>query len=285
MLGYLAGRAIAGVEHVSTGVYRRTVTIDGEPGVLELSSGPADQLRLRVDLPPGGGLDPHRVQRARQIFNLDADATDATALLSADPIIGSLLQTCPGVRPPGTWDPYETGVRAIAGQLVSVAAANTVIARLVQRHGTRLPGLRTVGLSHLFPSAHELAGADLTGLGLPPVRARAINAFARAVADGEVVLDRSRTLDELVTSITAIAGLGPWTAHYLALRLGESDAFPATDLGLRRALEHRTGERITGAAANRLAERWRPHRAHAVAQLWFSDRGASVPEDVAARPH
>jgi len=83
-------------------------------------------------------------------------------------------------------------------------------------------------------------------------------------------------LDPLVPSITALAGLSPWTAHYLALRLAQPDAFPATDLGLRRALEHHTGKRITGAAAPKLAERWRPHRAHAAAALWCSARGAGV---------
>lgn len=272
MLGYFEARAIAGVEQVSAGSYRRSVSVDGHPSMLELSSGPAGQLRLRVELLHGGGLDPDRVQRARQIFNLDADAADATALLSGDPIIGPLLQMAPGLRPPGTWDPFETGVRAIVGQLVSVAAANTIIARLVQRHGTPVAGLRVAGLTHLFPSASELVIADLSGLGLPVARAQAINAFARAVTTGEIELDRSQTLDRLVTSITALAGLGPWTAHYLALRLGQPDAFPATDLGLRRALERHTGERITGAAARKLAERWRPHRAHAAAALWFSER-------------
>jgi AraC family transcriptional regulator of adaptative response / DNA-3-methyladenine glycosylase II len=276
MLGYFEARAIAGVEHVSGGAYRRSVNVDGHPGVLELSSGPADQLQLRVELPHGGGLDPDHVRRARQIFNLDADGADANALLSGDPIIRPLLKTAPGVRPPGTWDPFETGVRAIVGQLVSVAAANTIIARLVQRHGTPVAGLRTAGLTHLFPSAPELAVADLSGLGLPVTRAQAINAFARAVTNDEIELDRSQTLDRLVTSITALAGLGPWTAHYLALRLGYPDAFPAADLGLRRALAHQTGERITGAAAGKLAERWRPHRAHAAAALWFSARGAGV---------
>lgn len=273
MLRYFEARAIVGVEHVSGDTYRRTVTIEDHPGALELSPGPPGQLLLRAHLPHWDGLI-HHVQRARQIFNLDTDVEDSVGCLSGDPIVGPLMAASPGVRAPGSWDPFETGVRAIIGQLVSVAAANTITARLVQRHGTPVPGLRTLGLTHSFPGAPKLAGADLGGIGLPAARARAINAFARAVVEGQIDLGRSQPLEELVSSITAIAGLGPWTAHYIALRLGEPDAFPAADLGLRRALEQATGERVTGAGATALAQRWQPHRAHAAVQLWFSRAGS-----------
>ena len=269
MLGYFRSRAIAGVEHVSADTYRRTVSIDGDPGVLELSWGSPDHLLLRAHLPHWEGLI-HIVQRARRIFNLDADVEAATHCLRRDPIIGSLLRLHPGLRPPGAWDPFETGVRAIIGQQVSVGAANTIVARVVERHGTPIPGLGALGLTHLFPSPSHLATADLSGLGLTTARTRAVNAFARAVTDRRIDLDRSRTLDQLVASITATAGLGPWTAHYLALRLGEPDAFPATDVGLRRALAHATGQSITGRGADELAKRWRPHRAHVATHLWLS---------------
>jgi AraC family transcriptional regulator, regulatory protein of adaptative response / DNA-3-methyladenine glycosylase II len=269
MLGYFRARAIAGVEHVSADTYRRTVTIDGDPGVIELSQASPDHLLLRAHLPHWEGLI-HHVQRARRIFNLDADVGVATQRLRDDPIVGQLLSAHRGLRPPGTWDPFETGVRAVIGQQVSVVAANTIIARLVERHGTPVPGLVPLGLTSLFPSAPNLAIAELSGLGITTARARAINAFARAVADGDIDLDRSRTLDELVSSITATVGLGAWTAHYLALRLGEPDAFPATDLGLRRALAGATGRNVSGPQADELAERWRPHRAHAATHLWLA---------------
>ena len=271
MLGYLQSRAIRGVEHVDGATYRRTVTIDGDPGVLELSLGAPGQLVLRLHLPHWEGLI-HHVRQARRIANLDHDTDAVTARLGEDPLIGPLLKGLAGVRPPGTWDPFVTGVRAITGQLISIAAANTVTARMVARHGTPVPGLGPLGLSYVFPSATTLA--DLSGLGLAPARALAINAFARAVLDGQIVLDRSQPLDRLVASITAVRGLGPWTAHYIALRLGEPDAFPATDLGIRRALRRLTGQPIAGGEAAEMSERWRPQRAHAAALLWLAQGAA-----------
>ncbi len=126
-----------------------------------------------------------------------------------------------------------------------------------------MPGLSQLGLTHTFPSAQTVAEADLHGLGLPPARAEAVRAFARAVVEGDVRLDGSAGLEELVGSMTAIAGLGDWTANYVALRLGERDAFPANDLGLRRALAG-----YAEATPVELAERWRPWRALAATQLW-----------------
>jgi AraC family transcriptional regulator of adaptative response / DNA-3-methyladenine glycosylase II len=212
----------------------------------------------------------HVVERARRIFNLDADVDAATAHLEADPTVGSLLRARPGLRVPGTWDPFETGVRAIIGQQVSVAGAGTIAARLVQRHGAPVAGLRELGLTHTFPSPTTLASADLTGLGFPSSRAAAIRSFACGVADDSVRLDGSVGLEQLVSSVAGVPGLGPWTAHYLALRLGEPDAFPAADLGLRRAADP-IAPRST-AELTRLAERWRPWRALAAVHLWLSER-------------
>lgn len=269
MLDYFATRAIAGVEHVSGDTYRRTIVIDGDPGVLELFPGGPDHLLLRAHLPHWEGLI-HVVERARRIFNLDVDLDQAAWQLDADPAVGPLVRARPGLRVPGTWDPFETGVRAIIGQQVSVAGASTIAARLVERHGTPVPGLRELGLTHTFPSPATLATAELTGLGFPTTRGDAIRNFARAVVDDAIRLDRSLELDRLVASVTAVPGLGPWTANYLALRLGESDAFPAADLGLRRALG--PAAPLSTVALTRLAERWRPWRAHAAVHLWMSER-------------
>ena len=269
MLGYFRARAIGGVESVTGGVYRRTVVIDGDPGVLEVAPGGPDHLVLRAHLPHWEGLI-HLVQRARRIFALDADVESASRHLDADPIAGPLVRARPGLRPPGTWDPFETGVRAIVSQQVSVAAAGTLTARIAARHGTPVPGLQALGLTHVFPSPEALAEADLNGLGLTASRAAAIGTFARAVADGAVRLDRGSRLDDLVESIAAVPGLGPWTAQYLALRLGEPDAFPASDLGIRRSLGTVLGRPIGERAAAALAEGWRPWRAHAAIYLWLT---------------
>ena len=213
----------------------------------------------------------HLVARARHVFNLDASTAEAARRLAADPLVGDLVAQMPGIRPPGAWDPFETGIRAIVGQQVSIAGAGTLMARIVERLGTAVPGLGRLGLALVFPTPATLAGADLGGLGLTTSRGgNAIRAFASAVAAGDVVLDRAANLERLVGSIAGVRGLGPWTAQYLALRLGEPDAFPASDLGLRRALSRIAGHPVGPSEAQTIAERWRPWRAHAATALWFS---------------
>jgi AraC family transcriptional regulator of adaptative response / DNA-3-methyladenine glycosylase II len=276
MASYLAGRATPGVERVSGDIYRRTIVIEGDPGVLELAPGGDDHLVLVAHLPHWEELI-HVVDRARRIASLDLDLDEPAEHLARDPTIGPLLRARPGLRPPGTWDPFETGVRAIIGQQVTIAAANTITGRLVERLGSPVPGLQALGLTHVFPSPETLAAADLGGLGLTRARQTAVRSFARAVAEDAVRLDRSVSLDTLIASITALDGLGSWTAHYLALRLGEPDACPITDLGLRRALNRFAAE--TAAAMDALAERWRPWRALAATHLWLAD--ASQPSQLA----
>ena len=265
MLAYFSARAIPGVEHVAGSVYRRTVVIDGDPGVLELQAGGDDHVLLRAHLPHWYGLI-HMVERARRIVALDAPITDATRHLAGDPLLGPRVGARPGLRVPGTWDPFETGVRAIVGQQVSVRGATTITGRIVERLGDPVPGLGELGLTHVFPTPEALAEADLSGLGLTTARAEAVRGFARAVAVGDIRLDRSLPLDDFVASVTAVPGLGPWTAHYLALRLGERDAFPATDLGIRHALLRLSPEPVEAAEA--VAEPWRPWRALAAVHLW-----------------
>ena len=278
MLDYFASRAIPGVELVSVAGYRRTINVDGDPGVLEFLPGGPDHLLLRVHLPHWEGLI-HLVQRARRVFNLDFDLEAATNHLGSDPFIAALVRAQAGIRPPGAWDPFETGVRAIIGQQVSVAAATTIAGRLVERYGTPVPGLARLGLGRLFPTPATLAHNELGGLGLPSSRAAAVRSFAQAVADDTIQLDRSVPLDALVASISAIPGLGPWTAHYIALRLGEPDAFPSTDLGLERAITRLLPSRDLDVAA--MAETWRPWRAHAAVHLWMA---SPLPSRRAASP-
>ncbi len=271
MLGYLSTRAISGVEQVSGGVYRRTILIDGDPGVIEVANGGPDHLLLTAHLPHWGGLI-HVVQQVRRLFNLDFDLEAASASLGGDPVLKTRIASLPGLRVPGAWDPFEVGVRAIVGQQVTVAGAGTIIARVVARRGTPVPGLAQFGLTHVFPAAETLADADLTGTGLTGARMAAIQSFARSVVDGTVRLDRTQTLDEQVATIAGVPGLGPWTAQYLALRLGEADAFPASDLGLRRSLEALTGAALTPRMVGEMAERWHPWRAFAAIHLWLTPR-------------
>jgi AraC family transcriptional regulator of adaptative response / DNA-3-methyladenine glycosylase II len=162
----------------------------------------------------------------------------------------------------------ELAVKAVLGQQVSVAAARTFAARLVERLGEPAPGHEP--LARLFPGAATVADGDLAGLGLTTARAATLRALARAVADGQVKLDPGAPSDETRAALLAVPGIGPWTAAYVALRaVGDPDAFPAADLGLRRALAD-GGTLPSVAEVERRAEAWRPWRGYAVFALWNS---------------
>jgi AraC family transcriptional regulator, regulatory protein of adaptative response / DNA-3-methyladenine glycosylase II len=272
---YLSGRAIAGVERVDGEVYRRTIEVNGDPGVLEVRPGGPDHLVLTAHLPHWEGLI-HIVQRVRRILGLDVDPAEVASALGNDSILGARITSQPGLRMPGTWDPFEIGVRAIIGQQVSVAGANTITGRLVARFGRPVAGLGEMGLSSLFPTADRLAAndADFTGLGLTTARITAITSFAQAVVNDDIRFDRSVALADFVDSVVAVRGLGPWTAHYLALRLGEPDAFPSTDLGLKRGAERLLGTSVSYPELGRLSEQWRPLRSMAALHLWLADSAA-----------
>jgi AraC family transcriptional regulator of adaptative response / DNA-3-methyladenine glycosylase II len=268
LVAYFEARAIRGVEAVEGDTYRRTVEVDGQPGVLELGPGEPGHLHLTAHLSDVRGLI-HVVERARRIFALDRDPAAANSVLGADPLFAPAVRRQPGLRVPGTWDPYETGVRAIVGQQVSVSGASTVTARIVERAGRPLRGYEHLGLTHTFPDPATLSQADLEGIGMPGARAAAIKAFAAAVDKGDLPVDGRLSLEELVAAVVAVPGLGPWTAGYLALRMGEPDAFPVADLGLRRAASP-DGAPLSPAALARRSEPWRPHRAAAAVRLWTS---------------
>jgi len=260
MLAYLAARAISGVEAVDGAVYRRTITLDGGPGLLEVRSGGPDQLLLSAHLPYWEGLI-HVVERVRRMLGLDLDQAPA-GHLADDPVIAPLVRARPGLRVPGVWGPFEAGVYAAARQYFSRAETRVRLGRLVQAHGPLIPGLAH-GLDRAFPAAETLADADLGALGLSSAE-QAVRGFADAVANGKVRLDGSVGLDELVTALTTLGGFGPIAAQHLALRLGERDAFPATDLSLRYALRALDPGATDPAA---VAESWRPWRALAAMHL------------------
>ena len=278
MLGELRTRAIDGVEHVDGDTYRRTIVVDGDPGVLELRPGGADHVVLQAHLPHWEGLI-HVARRARHILNLDADVAGANRHLAADNILAPLVRARPDIRPAGTWDPYEAGVQAVVDAQLG-SAARPALARLVEHLGTPVAGLDPIGLTHLFPSAAVLASADLRDAGLTSPTIERVRRFAASVADGAVRLDRAQGLDALVQSLTGTAGLDPGTASYLALRMGEPDALPADDPCLRHMTSDERERPSTPEALERAAEPWRPWRAHAVAQLWAAGPAPASPRSL-----
>jgi AraC family transcriptional regulator of adaptative response / DNA-3-methyladenine glycosylase II len=262
LLAFLAPRAIPGVEAVDLDarVYRRITDIDGSPGVIEVWDVPREQaLHLRAHLPAIEGL-VHLVAGVRRLFDLDADPKVIDRHLSRDPRLRPLVRAHRGMRVPGALDPFELGVRAILGQQVSVPRATALSGALVQQLGRPVGGVAPLGLTHEFPKAAVVAGADLSTLGLTTARVRALHGFAEAIACGRLTLDRGTGLDETVRALCDVPGIGPWTANYVAMRAcGERDAFPASDLALKKEL---------GDDPALAAEAWRPWRAYAAMHIW-----------------
>src|SRR6266852_4142651 len=242
------------------GGYRRTV----ESGRIEVRPDPRGNA-LALTLTPFRRERAQSLEiagRVRRMFDLDADPLQIAAALSTDPRLGPSVRARPGLRIPGAWDPFEFSVRAILGQQVSVRAATTFAGRLVQAFGTRSSS-PALGLTHLFPAPERLASAPLERIGLTRARAESIRCVARSA---QALRDRPESLEGLVDRLCTFPGVGPWTAHYLAMRaFGEADAFPAGDLGLRKA-----SRQPSSAALERLSSAWRPWRAYAAMHLWSS---------------
>jgi AraC family transcriptional regulator of adaptative response / DNA-3-methyladenine glycosylase II len=286
MLAFLRGRAMPGVEVVDALGYQRVVApvdAQGAPGWLRVSAWPGGDAALKLEL---HGIAPLQlqsvVQRVRRMFDLDADPQAIAAALSGDRRLRPWLASRPGLRLPSGWDGFEIAVRAIIGQQVSVAAARTVATRVAQRFGTPLATPLADGLLHLFPTPDALADADLVSVGLTRARAATIRTVAQALLDGVVDFAPERTLDDFVERWVALPGIGPWTAHYIAMRaLGHPDAFPAEDLVLQKTLPA-DGNRLTARALLAHSQAWRPWRAYAVIHLWHEASRASVASKVAA---
>jgi 3-methyladenine DNA glycosylase/8-oxoguanine DNA glycosylase len=182
------------------------------------------------------------------LFAVDHDASAVTKDLRRDPILRARIAAAPGMRPLGAWSPFELCVRTIIGQQVTVAAAGTLMRRLVDRCGEVTPS--------------SVIGADLANMGMPGKRVETIRTLARAVLEQRVEFDSPWLA--LDAALKTLPGFGPWTRTYLAIRLGrEPDAFPETDLGLIRA-----AGAASAAELLQQAEHWRPWRAYAATYLW-----------------
>jgi AraC family transcriptional regulator of adaptative response / DNA-3-methyladenine glycosylase II len=262
---FLALRAVAGVEAVEEQTLRRTLRLVHDGGAcrgwIALRFLPdIDELELMIapELVPALG---RLIEAVRQAFDLDADPA------RIDPVLAELpAAPRPGLRLAGSFDGFETAVRVILGQQVTVKGARTLIQRLVGRFGEPL-ATPFADLTHLFPSATRLAvadPADIGTLGIVRQRVGAIQALARGVAAGAIELHRGAPVEATLAALRVLPGVGEWTAQVIAMRaLAWPDAWPAGDIGLAKALGSREPTRLT-----ELAEAWRPWRAYAVMRLW-----------------
>lgn len=243
LLSYLQPRLIPLLETIEDGAYRRRV---GEHWLRIAPSPQGD--RLLVESPrrvSTAGL----AERAARLFGVEEDPEPALRRLARAPVLKPLVKRMPGLRPPGCWDPFELCLRTIIGQQVSVPAAGTLMRRLIERCG------------ELTPAA--LLAADLEQMGMPGRRVETLRVLSRAVQGG---LRLDAPWAEVDAGLSTLAGFGPWTRGYLAIRLGrQPDAFPHTDLGLVRAAGAENP-----AALLVQAEEWRPYRSLAATLLWAS---------------
>jgi len=266
LLEFVGRRCTAGVEQVEAGTYRRTVRLGKRTGWVCVDhhvGAQAVRIELSASLAP---VQDEVVARLRAMLDLDMSPEVVARALGRDPLLGPSLRRNPGLRIAGAFDGFESAVRVVLGQQVSVAAATTISGRLARALGG---AIRTPfqGLDRLsaIPAAILAAGEDrIAGLGMPGARARTLVALARAHVDGVLELHPGAPLAITRERLLEIPGVGPWTAEVVAMRsLGAADAFPAGDLGVLRALGTRS---IREAEAR--AELWRPWRAYAAMHLW-----------------
>jgi AraC family transcriptional regulator, regulatory protein of adaptative response / DNA-3-methyladenine glycosylase II len=286
MQAYLRGRAIDGVERLDGERYTRSVAHGGAVGTVEIVHAPdRESLGVTIRFPRARAL-PAIIARVRRVFDLDADVASIGAHLAQDRLLAPLVAKRPGLRVPGGWDGFELAVRAVLGQQVTVEAGRRLAVQLVEICGGRLPAdarresgeLGELGeegdgpVSRVFPTAAQVAAADLSGLGMPGARRATLVAIALAALAEPRLFEPLATIEDTVARLCAIRGVGDWTAHYIALRAArEPDAFPATDVGLLRGAADRNGVRPSPSALVARAERWRPWRAYAAQHLWTAD--------------
>lgn len=271
LLAFFAARALPGLESVTDGVYRRGIEIGGVLGSIEIGHLPARQcLAVKIRFPDLKAL-PVLVQRVRRVFDLGADVTAIGAHLARDPLLAPLIAARPGLRVPGGWDGFELAIRAILGQQITIVAARKLGAQLVALCGAKLP-VPAGGITNAFPTPKQLLKSDLGRLGMPGARRQALIAMAEAAAANSDLFHPGSSIEETVARLSAIKGIGEWSAHYIALRVvRESDAFPASDIGILRGATQPGAARPTPKEILNFAEAWRPWRAYAAQHLWAAD--------------
>ncbi len=295
LLDFLRLRALPGIERVTTDEYQRAIRIGAGWGRLSVARGPVpNHLRIRI-----GGLPsreahvagptaferevwPDVSRRLGQLFDLAADPIAIDRRLAGSSRFAAHVREWPGVRVPGAFDGFETTVRAILGQQVSVRAATTLAARVVARWGERRSGEsgEPGPFSFVFPTPGRLRAAPLEEVGLTRARAETIRALARRRIEVPELFAQRQGLQAGVDRLQASPGIGPWTAHYVAMRvLREPDALPAGDLVLRKAISKVDSERASASDVEKALEPFRPYRAYAAIRLWMAASSATPPGD------
>ncbi len=264
LLAFLGAHAIPGLEEWDGSCFTQVLTLPHGDGVAALRVHD-DHVEARVRLAAWADLS-SAVQRLRRLLDLDADPRAVDDALGGDPQLGPLVRAVPGRRASGSADPFQTTIRSVVGQQVSLVGARTVTGRLVAALGAPIEPefAGTTSLTHAFPTAAALADAPDHVFSMPTARRDTVRRVAAAVAAGDLVLDAGVDHDETRARLLELKGIGPWTADYVLMRgLGHPDIFLGTDLvalNALRALDVEPAE----------SERWAPWRSYALHHLWAS---------------
>lgn len=263
-------RATLGLAVATPSRYCRTIELEGYQGWISVEPMPEKNYLLARIAFPKVGLLAKIVARLQHMFDLNANGAAIEQQLQQDPLFKHRFQN--GLRIPGAWDAFELAVRAIVGQQVSVATANTLFERIVTRYGKPFAVPQAPAeLKYVFPQPSVLSGADLTEVGVIRSRAVAISRLAQTVVQNPDFFNQLTTLDSSVKTLCQLRGIGPWTAHYIAMRaLQAPDAFPPGDIGLLRGIAA-LGEPLTKSQLQERSTRWQPWRTYAAMQLWAVD--------------
>ena len=281
LLDYISRRAVRGVEQIDLAqqTYARTVEISDTTGWLHVKPSEAGNW-LEVTLPAAlAKVSWPILSRLRAQFDLDANPANIDAHLGRDPLLAGSIRRHGGLRVPGTWETFELAARAVLGQQISVAGASTLAARLAVKFGRRVE-TPFEQLYRLAPKARALAAStpeDIATIGLPRSRALSLHELAIAAERGELSFGPAVSVEEVVRRLRNIRGIGEWTAQYIAMRaLRYPDAFPAADLGARKALAKSDGSLPSEKEVLARATAWRPWRAYAILHLWQRLHDASL---------
>lgn len=277
LINYLETRQIPGVEIVNDECYSRSFQIIPRGHSIAMvgffkvtPSKKANHLEFTIFFNEPSQL-MSIVYRVRRIFDLDADPLSIASHLEKDPCLLPLTRMFPGLRVPGSWDNFEIAVRAIIGQQVTIRAANTITLRLLERCGCSVKDSPLPGITHLFPGPSAIANANLDGLGMPGKRIETLKTLGAKVACGDIVLEGTINWEMMKKKLREINGIGEWSTEYIAMRaLRDPDAFPATDLALKRELTILLNDN-KNEDEPRKTDRpniWKPWRAYAAVYLW-----------------
>ncbi len=265
--GFLQNHGIYGVENFTNGKYQRSFLVGGKTGALEVEYDPKkSHLRVGISVADPAHLRT-LIEGVRDLFDTRVNPHAHLNDLKATDPLAKCYRSQLGIRIPGAWDGFETAICIILGQLVSVAQAKAKIKKLVEQFGRPIARPIFENCTHLFPTPEVLAKASFINIGVTRVREQALKEISRQVAEGSLDLSPMSDIEKTKEQLLAIKGIGPWTVQMIAMRcLGDTNAFPASDLIIKRALDLHKVKKGD----------WSPWSAYVALALWKKYAGSPV---------